>query len=104
MIHTKPTRDKAIEYIMNPRKEVAIHNDHAVTFRYSPVATHQAGENHWWTVDDVYGDRYDNFLHREVVLWHICFDDGEWCILRWSGSEITRTDCPAELTNMVRRK
>lgn len=103
MIPTRPTRDRAVAYITHERTETAIYDDWATTFRYVPIAVAQVGESHWWTVDDIYGSR-DQFLHREVALWHICFSDGEWCILRWSGSEVTRTDCPAELANMVRTK
>lgn len=104
MIPTRPTRDKAIDYITNQRTETVIYDGHACQYRYTPVAVHQVGESHWWTVDDIYGARHDNWIRRELVLWHICYDDGEWVIIRWSGSEVTRTDCPVELADMVRGK
>lgn len=102
MITTRPTRDKAVAYITHERTETVIHDDHACRFRYSPVAVAEVGESHWWTVDDVYGS-LDQWMRREVALWHVCKSDGEWVILRWSGAEVTRTDCPAELMGMVKR-
>lgn len=102
MIPTRPTRDRAIAYIAHERTDTVIHDGHACHFRYTPVAVHQAGDSHWWTVDDVYGS-LDQWITRELVLWHVCFDDGEWVIVRWSGSEVTRTDCQAELADMVRK-
>lgn len=102
MFPTRSSRDKAIAYITNPRKEVVIHNDHAMNFRFVPIAVRQVAESHWWSVDDCYGS-LDQWICREVALWHVFFDDGEWCIARWIGAEITRTDCPVELMDMVRK-
>ena len=104
MLHPRySTRAAAVAAIDCGYSE-SIGGDYPATWRSATRSIEQVGESHWWVVDDCYGS-VEQWISRELVLWHIyAVNDGRWIVVRWSGSEITRTDCPQELADMVRKQ
>lgn len=101
MMTRRSTRDKAIAYCLTEREEIAIYGNMVTIFHYVIIKTHKASESHWWTVEDCYGI-LDQLVGRELRLWHVWQEGGEWFVRSWTGREITRTDCPAELVRLAK--